>query len=79
MQGSKGKHDVELKEPITMLNTFQPGQKDEFYIENMKSLGDLKSIDLNVAHPNITKLGLDYVEIKDMATNDSFRCVKEMK
>ena len=62
-----------------MHNTFQPGQKDEFYIDNMKSVGDLKSIDLNVAHPNIAKLGLDYVEIKDVATNDSFRSVETMK
>ena len=79
MQGSKGNHEVELRAPITMHNTFQPGQKDEFYIDNMKSVGDLKSIDLNVAHPNIAKLGLDYVEIKDVATNDSFRSVETMK
>jgi hypothetical protein len=39
----------------------------------MKSLGDLKSIELDITHPNIKKLGLDYIEIKDLTTNDSYR------
>lgn len=56
-----------------MNNTFQPGRKDEFYIENIKSLGDLKSIELDITNPNIKKLGLDYIQIKDLTTNDSYR------
>jgi hypothetical protein len=56
-----------------MYNTFQSGRKDEYYIENMKSLGDLQSIEIDITHPNIKKLGLDYIEIKDLTTNDSYR------
>ncbi len=56
-----------------MSNTFQPGHKDEYYLENLKSLGDLQSIQVDVTHPNIRKLGLDYIEIKDLTTNDSYR------
>jgi len=73
VQGNKDKHEIELNNPITLNNTFQPGRKDEYYIENMKSLGDLKSIELDITHPNIKKLGLDYIEIKDLTTNDSYR------
>ncbi len=75
IQGTKGKHEIELNNPISLNNTFQPGHKDEYYIDNMKSLGDLKSIELDITHPNIKKLGLDYIEIKDLATNDSYRLI----
>ena len=73
IQGNKGKNEIELNNPITMYNTFQPGRKDEYYIENMKSLGDLQSIEVDITHPNIKKLGLDYIEIKDISTNNSYR------
>ncbi|CAF3598448.1 unnamed protein product [Adineta steineri] len=73
LRGKNGKHDIELNNPITMYNTFQPGRKDEYYIENMKSLGDLQSIEIDITHPNIKKLGLDYIEIKDISTNNSYR------
>ncbi|CAF2515834.1 unnamed protein product [Rotaria sp. Silwood2] len=73
IQGNKGKQEIELNNPITMYNTFQPGHKDEYYIENMKSLGDLQSIEVDITHPNIHKLGLDYIEINDLKTNDSYR------
>ncbi len=73
LQGTKGKQEVELNNPVTMSNTFQPGHKDEYYLENIKSLGDLQSIQVDVTHPNIKKLGLDYIEIKDLTTNDSYR------
>jgi hypothetical protein len=73
VQGTKGKEEIELTTPITMYNTFQPGRKDEFHIENMESLGDLQSIELDITHPNIKKLGLDYIEIKDVSTNNSYR------
>ena len=73
LQGSKGKQEVELNHPISMANTFQPGRKDEFYLEDIQSLGDLQSIQVDVTHPNIKKLGLDYIEIKDLTTNDSYR------
>jgi hypothetical protein len=73
LQGNKGKQEIELNNPVSMYNTFQPGRKDEYYIENMKSLGDLQSIQLDITHPNIKKLGLDYIEIKDLTTNDSYR------
>ena len=73
IQGNKGKHEIELIDPITMYNTFQPGHKDEFYIENMKSLGDLQTVEIDITHPNIKKLGLDYIEINDLKTNDSYR------
>ncbi|CAF4816337.1 unnamed protein product, partial [Rotaria sp. Silwood2] len=72
IQGNKGKQEIELNNPITMYNTFQPGHKDEYYIENMKSLGDLQSIEVDITHPNIHKLGLDYIEINDLKTNDSY-------
>ncbi|CAF3483834.1 unnamed protein product [Rotaria sordida] len=73
IQGNKGKHEIELNNPITMYNTFQPGHKDEYYIENIKSLGELQSIEIDITHPNIHKLGLDYIEINDLKTNDSYR------
>ncbi|CAF4848996.1 unnamed protein product, partial [Rotaria sp. Silwood1] len=73
VQGNKGKQEIELNNPITMYNTFQPGHKDQYYIENMKSLGDLQSIEVDITHPNIHKLGLDYIEINDLKTNDSYR------
>jgi hypothetical protein len=56
-----------------MSNTFQPGHKDEYYLENFKSLGDLQTIQIDITHPNIKKLGLDYIEIQDLTTNDSYR------
>ena len=62
-----------------MHNTFQPGRKDEFYIEHMKSLGDLQSIEVDVTHPNIKKLGLDYIEIKDLSTNNSYRLINQIQ
>lgn len=56
-----------------MYNTFQPGHKDEFHSENMNSLGDLQSIEVDITHPNIKRLGLDYIEINDLKTNNSYR------
>lgn len=73
VHGNKGKHDIQLTNPVTMYNAFQPGHKDEYYIENTKSLGDLQSIEVDITHPNISKLGLDYIEINDVKTNDSYR------
>ncbi|CAF4483536.1 unnamed protein product [Rotaria socialis] len=73
IQGNKGKHEVELSNPVTMYNSFQPGHKDEYHIENMTSLGELQSIEIDITHPNIKRLGLDYIEITYLKTNDSYR------
>ena len=73
LQGSKGKQEVELNSPISMTNAFQPGRKDEFNLENIQSLGNLQSIEVDITHANIKKLGLDYIEIKDLTSNDSYR------
>lgn len=73
LQGTKGKQEVELNNPVSLNNTFQPGKKDEFYVENLKSLGDLQSIQVDVTHLNIKKLGLDYIEVKDVATNNTYK------
>lgn len=79
IQGVKGKQEIELTNPISMNNSFQPGRKDEFYIDNMKSLGDLQSIEVDTTHPNIKKLGLDYIEIKDVSTNNSYRLINQIQ
>lgn len=71
LQGAKGKHDVQLNRPANMQSPFQPGHKDEFYIENISLLGDIQSIDIDITHPNIKKLGLDYIEIVDTSTHVS--------
>ncbi|CAM4748617.1 unnamed protein product [Rotaria magnacalcarata] len=73
IQGNKGKHEVELSNPATMYNSFQPGHKDEYHIENMNSLGELQSIEIDITHQNIKRLGLDYIEITYLKTNDSYR------
>jgi hypothetical protein len=75
VQGSKGTHEMELNRPVTMYNTFQPGRKDEYFIENVTSLGILKSIELDITHPNIDKLGMDYIEIQDQSTKESYRSI----
>ena len=62
-----------MENPVTMQNTFQPGRRDEYYIENVKSLGDLQAIEVDTSHPNIKRLGLDYIEIKDQSSNESYR------
>ena len=73
LHGTKGKQEIELSKPATMHNIFQAGQKDEFYVENIQSVGDLESIEVDVTHPNIKKLGLDYIEIFEPLTSRSFR------
>lgn len=73
LQGKKGTEEIQLAQPVSMFNSFQPGRKDEFYIDRIKSLGEIQSIEVDVTHPNIKKLGLDYVEIKHRSTNESFK------
>ena len=73
VQGTKGKQEMLLENPVTMQNTFQPGRKDEYYIENVKSMGDLQTMEVDISHPHIKRLGLDYIEINDPSTNQSYR------
>ncbi|UJR28700.1 hypothetical protein I4U23_009929 [Adineta vaga] len=73
VQGNKSKDEFNLINLISTHNNFQSGHKDEYYINNETSLGDLQSIEIDITHPNIKKLGIDYIEIKDMSTNESYR------
>ena len=73
VEGTKGKGNFHLTNLVTMHNNFQPGRKDEYYVVKENSLGELQSIEIDVTHPNIKKLGIDYIEIKDMATNELYK------
>ncbi|CAF1168462.1 unnamed protein product [Adineta ricciae] len=75
VEGTKGKGNFHLTDLVSMYNNFQPGRKDEYYIAKENSLGELQSIEIDITHPNIKKLGIDYIEIKDMATNELYKFV----
>lgn len=62
-----------LDSPVTMHNNFQPSHTDDYFVDGVNSLGELQSIEIDITHPNIKKLALEYIEIKDMAANQSYK------